>query len=473
MDVDSAGRETIETLVRTTSGAEKVLARQDVERIGSTLLGSILRPADSGYDRCRRIFNAMIDRRPAMIVRCATAGDVLHAVRFAREHDALVAVRGGGHGVAGKAVCDGGILIDLSLMKGIRVDPASRTVRAEPGVRLVEFDRETQVFGLATPTGLISNTGIAGLTLGGGLGWLNGKYGLACDNVLSVDLVTADGRFLTASATENSDLFWGIRGGSGNFGVVTSFEYRLHPVGPVLSGMIAYAYEDARAFLRTALDVAADSSDELTAKPVLLTLPDSTPAAAVNLCYCGSLERGERLVQRLRSFGTPVFDSVEPRSYVGLQSMLDAAVPLGHRHYWKSSFVKQPSPTAIEIMVDFMARKPSPMTFTYLQHAHGATVRVAPSETAFSHRTESYDFAIISQWPDAADDERNVTWTRDFFEAMRPHVEQGVYVNNLGDEGEERVRAAYGPNYDRLVALKVKYDPTNFFCLNQNIRPLP
>jgi len=461
----------IELPVSTTSGGETILAEEAVGQLRSRLRGSLLRAADAGYDECRRIFNAMIDRRPALIVRCVSAGDVLHAVRFAPEHEALVAVRGGGHGVAGKAVCNGGILIDLSLMKGIRVDPARQTARAEPGLRLAEFDRETQAFGLAMPTGLISNTGIAGLTLGGGLGWLNGRYGLACDNLVSVDLVTADGKLITASATENPDLFWGVRGGSGNFGVVTSFEYRLHPVGPVLGGMVAYPYEDARGFLRAGLDLSADGPDELTMKPVLLTLVDGTPAAAVNLCYCGSLGEGERIVQRLRSFGRPVVDSIQPMSYVGLQSMLDAAVPLGHRHYWKSSFVRRPSDEAIEIMADFMARKASPMTFAYLQHAHGATVRVKPSDTAFAHRADSYDFAIISQWLDPAADEGNVTWTRDFFEAMRPHVEHGVYVNNLGDEGDERVRAAYGPNYDRLVALKRKYDPTNFFRLNHNVKP--
>jgi FAD/FMN-containing dehydrogenase len=283
--------------------------------------------------------------------------------------------------------------------------------------------------------------------------------------------VTADGELVTASATENTDLFWGMRGGSGNFGVVTSFEYRLHPLGPVLSGMIAYPYEKARAFLRTALECSAEGPDELTMKPVLLTLADGTPAAAVNLCYCGSSDEGERVVRHLRSFGTPVVDSVQPMSYVGVQSMLDAGVPLGNRHYWKSSFVRRPGDEAIEIMVEFMARRPSPMTFSYLMHAHGATTRVKPSDTAFAHRADSYDFAIISQWSDPAADEHNVAWTRDFFEAMEPHVERGVYVNNLGEEGEARVRAAYGPNYNRLVALKRKYDSTNFFRLNQNINP--
>ncbi len=470
MEYDRGDPTVIELRVSTTSGAEKMLAEKAVEQLRSRLRGSLLRATDAGYDECRRIFNAMIDRRPALIIRCVSAGDVLHAVRFARDHEVLVAVRGGGHGVAGKAVCDGGIVIDLSLMKGIRVDPARQTARAEPGLRLAEFDRETQAFGLATPSGLISNTGIAGLTLGGGLGWLNGKYGLACDNLLSVDLVTADGELITANATENPDLFWGVRGGSGNFGVVTSFEYRLHPVGPVLAGMIAYPYGKARAFLRAALEASADAHDELTMKPVLLTFEDGTPAAAVNLCYCGSSDEGKRVVQRLRSFGQPAFDSVQPMSYVGLQSMLDAAVPLGRRHYWKSSFVRRASDEAIEIMVDFMSRKPSPMTFSYLMHAHGATVRVKPSETALAHRTDAYDFAMISQWSDPAADERNVVWTREFFEAMQAHVENGVYVNNLGDEGEDRVRAAYGPNYDRLVGLKRKYDSTNFFRLNQNIK---
>lgn len=455
----------------TVAGSEKTLSDEAVEKLRSGLRGSVLRPGDVDYDAARQIFNAMIDKRPALIVRCVSAADVLHAVQVARDTDVVVSVRGGGHGVAGKAVCDGGIMIDLSLMKGIRVDPVQRTARAEPGLRLAELDRETQAFGFATPSGIISNTGIAGLTLGGGLGWLNGKHGLACDNLLSVDVVTADGRLLTASATENPDLFWGVRGGGGNFGVVTSFEYRLHPLGPVLGGMIAHPFEKARRFLRFALDVSASAPDELTMKPVLLTLPDGTPAGAVNLCYCGRLSEGEHIVRQLRAFGAPLFDSVQPTSYVAVQSMLDGGAPPGNRHYWKSSFVRQLTDDGVEISVDFMSRKPSPMTFAYLQHAHGATIRVKPSETAFSHRADSYDFAIISQWSDPADDERNVTWTREFFDAMHAEVERGVYVNNLGDEGEERVRAAYGPNYERLVAIKAKYDPTNFFRLNQNIKP--
>ncbi len=460
-------------LAVTTTGGETILAKERVDQLGARLRGPLLRATDEGYDECRRIFNAMIDRRPALIVRCLSADDVLHAVRFARDHEALVAVRGGGHGVAGNAVCDGAILIDLSLMKGIRVDPARRIARAEPGLRLAEFDQETQVFGLAAPTGLISNTGIAGLTLGGGVGWLSGLYGLACDNLLSVDIVTADGKLVTASTTENPDLFWGVRGGSGNFGVVTSFEYRLHPVGPVLAGMIAYPYGKAKAFLQAALDVSSNGPDELTMKPVLLTLADGTRAGAANLCYCGQLAEGQRIIRRLRSLGAPLVDSVQPMPYVGVQSMLDAGVPLGNRHYWKSSFVRHPGEQALEVMVDFMARTPSPLTFSYLMRVHGAATRVRPSDTAFAHRANCYDFAIISQWPDAADDERNVAWTRAFFEAMHPHVEQSVYVNNLGEEGDDRVRAAYGPNYDRLAVLKRRYDPTNFFRLNHNVRPAP
>ena len=456
----------------TTEGAVTVLDERAVEGFKASLRGELVRPGDDGYDAGRKIFNAMIDKRPAMIVRCVGTADVINAIRFARTHDILVAVRSGGHSVAGKAVCDGGMLIDLSLMKGMRVDPTRHTAQAQPGLRLGEFDRETQVFGLATNLGIVSNTGIAGLTVGGGIGWLNGKYGLACDNLISVDIVTADGRFLTASPSENEDLFWGVRGGGGNFGIVTSFEYQLHPVGPVLGGMVLYPISMAMDVLRFYHNFASGCPDELSTAAGLLTAPDGNPVVAIVVCYSGTLDEGENVLKPLRTFGSPVADLVKPMKYLEMQSILDEGFPPGRLHYWKANFLRALSDDAIETLVKFAKAKPSPMSAVLLQQMHGAASRVGPTETAFAHRYEQYDFAIVSQWRDSADSEKNVNWTREFWDAMQPFVERSVYVNNLGEEGEERVRAAYGPNYERLVALKNKYDQTNFFRLNQNIKPL-
>jgi len=442
-----------------------------IQELKKRLRGELLRPGEADYDEARKVFNAMIDKRPAMIARCAGAGDALHAVNFAREQSLLVSVCGGGHSVAGTAVCDDGMMINLSPMKGMRVDPARRTARAQPGLKLGEFDRETQAFGLATPLGIVTDTGIAGLTLGGGIGWLNGKYGLACDNLLSADVITADGRFLTASVTENDDLFWGLRGGSGNFGVVTSFEYQLHPVGPVLGGMVLHPLDKAKEVFRFFHEFSAGCPDELSTVAAVLTAPDGSPAVAIAVCYCGSLDEGEKALSPLRSFGSPVADLIRPMPHLAIQSMLDDSFPPEHQLYWKSSFIRDLNDEAAQIIVDFMARKPAPLTLCYLQQIHGVASRVSPAETAFSHRGDHYDFAIISTWPDPAANEKNIAWTREFFEALQPHLEEGVYVNNLGEEGEDRVRAAYGPNYERLVALKNKYDPTNFFSLNQNIKP--
>ena len=459
----------IDVRVTTISGA--IVDETAIQSFRANLRGELLRPNDDSYEATRKVFNRMIDKRPTLIARCAGAADVIKAINFARSNNLLVAVRGGGHSVAGKSVCDGGLLIDLSLMKGLRVDPVRRTARAEPGLRLGEFDRETGAFDLATTLGIVSTTGIAGLTLGGGLGWLNGKYGLACDNLLSADVVTANGQFLTASASENSDLFWGLRGGGGNFGVVTSFEYRLHPVDTVLGGMALYAFDKAKDVLRFYLDLSAGCPDELSTAIALLTSPDGSPVVAFVVCYCGPMGDGEQVLQPVRSFGPPLMDEIKPMLYAAHQSIIDGAFPHGRQHYWKSGFASGLSAEGIEIMVHFMARKPSPLTVCYLQQLHGAAARVSPTETAFPHRADQFDFAIQSQWEDSSAGEQNVAWTKAFFETMQPHLEKAVYVNNLGEEGDERVRAAYGPNYDRLAALKNKYDTTNFFRLNQNIKP--
>jgi FAD/FMN-containing dehydrogenase len=442
-----------------------------IQALKTTLRGQLLRPEDSEYDGARRVFNAMIDRRPALIARCAGAADVIACVRFAREHNLPLSVRGGGHSIAGTAVCDAGLVIDLSGMKTVRVDPVRRTARADPGVLLGDFDRETQAFGLATTLGTFSITGLAGLTLGGGLGWLMGKHGLACDNLLSVDLVTADGRLLTASSQENTDLFWGVRGGSGNFGVVTSFEYQLHSLGPVLAGLVAYPISEAPQVLRFAREYAATCPDELGLMSAMLTLPDGNTVVGVAGCYSGDLDAGEKVLRPLRSFGSPAADHFHPMQYTEVQKMLDWWAPPGHQHYWKSSFMREMDDDALDVMADFAMRKPAPACGAGLEFMHGAMQRVAPDATAFAHRSARYNFLMLGQWDTPAQNETCMRWVREFWDAMRPFLDAGVYVNYLSEgEGEERVRGAYGANYDRLVQLKNKYDPTNLFRINQNIR---
>ena len=445
-----------------------------VQDFKASLRGELLRPGDEGYNMARRVFNGMINKHPALIVRCAGASDVIQGVNFARDHDLPISVKGGGHGIAGNAVCEGGLMLDLSTMKGIRVDPGQRTADAQAGLLLSEFDHETQAFGLATTLGVVSVTGISGLTLGGGLGWLNGKYGLACDNVLSADVVTADGRTLTASATENEDLYWGVRGGSGNFGVVTSFKYRLHPVGPVLGGGVTYPWAKAREALRFYHEFASTCPDELSTIGSLGTGPDGNPAVSIGVCYCGPIENGEDVLRPLRQFGPPLADNIQPMPYRALQSASDAGFPPGQQHYWKGSSLTDLSDEAIEVLLHFVeedSKKAKPTTGVGLQQLHGGASRVDPTSTAYPHREPHYDFLLLSTWGDPANSDENISWTRRFFEAMQPFLERDVYVNNLGEEGEDRVKAAYGVNYERLVALKNKYDPTNFFRMNQNIEP--
>jgi FAD/FMN-containing dehydrogenase len=442
-----------------------------IKELGGSVRGEVLRPTDAGYESGRKVFNAMIDQHPDAIVRCAGAPDVAACVDFARAHGLPVSVRGGGHSVAGKAVSDGALMIDLSGLKRIEVGPARRTARAEPGLRLEEVDRATQASGLATPLGIVSGTGIAGLTLGGGLGWLNGKHGLACDNVVSFAVVTADGWQRTASATEHADLFWALRGGGGNFGVVTSFEYDLHPVGPVLAGMVLYPLAKAKGVLRAYHELASGCPDELSTAAILLTTPDGVPGLAIVAAYCGALDAGARALEPLRALDSPAADTIAPMAYVDLQRMLDGAAPPGLQHYWKSSFLRHLGDAAIETLVTFAASKPSLQTAIVLQQMHGAAARVPATETAFAHRQSQYDLIVLSMWPDPAAAETNIRWTRELHEAMWPLLEPGVYVNNLGEEGRERVQAAYGANYERLAAIKARYDPTNFFRLNHNIEP--
>ena len=444
-----------------------------VSALRGSLRGSLLQPGHAGYDAARKIDNAMIDRHPALIARCAGTADVLNAVRFARERDVVVSVRAGGHNVAGNAICDDGLVIDVSPMKGIRVDPAKRTVQAQAGATWGDLDAETQAFGLATTGGVISTTGIAGLTLGGGVGWLNGRFGLACDNLIAADVVTADGRLLHASEQENADLFWGLRGGGGNFGIATSLEYRLHPVGPiVVSGPVFHPAARAREVLRFYREFSANEPDELTTYAGLLTGPDGTPLVGIVPCYSGEPEQGEKMVERLRQFGPPAVDMIGRMPYTAVQRMFNDAFPPGRYNYWKSSLTPEISDDLIEVLVEHMARVPSPHTAVMLEHYHGAYSRKAPTATAYSHRRPTYDVVIIGNWTDPADNARNTEWVRGLFAAVQPEVSKAVYVNFLdGDEGADRVRAAYGENYDRLVALKRTYDPTNFFRMNQNVRP--
>ncbi len=436
----------------------------------SGLRGRLLRSPDVGYEQARSVFNAMIDRRPLAIVQCADVSDVARGVEAARGHGVPLCVRAGGHNVAGTAVREGALMLDLSRMKGIDVDPVRGTVRAEPGLTLGEFDRANHAVGVASPMGVVSMTGIAGLTLGGGLGWLNGRYGLACDNLVSADVVTADGRLLTASAGEHSDLFWGLRGGGGNFGVVTSFEYRVHPVVRVLAGGLVFPWSAAPSVLRFYDQFVKAAPDELSTAASLSVAESGELMLSLAVCYCGVIEEGERILQPLRSFGPPLMDGVQPIDYPTWQSSPDGGFPDGRLHYWKSGLLHEITDEAIEILMSFVSRMPSTVSGVGLQQMHGAASRVAPSATAFAHRAEQYDLLILSQWDDPADTEENVDWTRSLFEAIRPHL-TGVYVNNLGDEGPERVQAAYGQNYSQLAAVKQAYDPTNLFRGNQNIAP--
>jgi FAD/FMN-containing dehydrogenase len=462
----------VDLRVTTLTGGETALPAAAVEEFKKSLRGQLIAPGDDGYEGVRKIHNGMIDRHPALIVRCAGVADVITAVHFARDHHLLVAVRGGGHGVPGFAVCDGGLMVDLSGMQSVRVDPARQTARAEGGVTWGAFDHETQAFGLATPGGVARPTGIAGLTLGGGHGFLMRSYGLACDNLLAVDLVTADGRFLSASASEHADLFWGMRGGGGNFGIATSFEYRLYPVGQMLAGLLLYPMAKAKELLRLYRDLTSTAPDALGSIAALATLPEGTPAAGIIVAYHGRIEEGERLLRPLRAFGPPLADQVDSMPYIALQSIAENFNPPGLRNYWKSDYLANLSDDAITMLVDRFATVPAPHTHIVMEHLGGAVRRVGQDETAVSYREAHYNAIIVGVWADPAVDEPNIRWVRELWEALQPFSSGGVYVNYLGEEGADRVRAAYGPaKYERLVGLKNTYDPTNLFRLNQNIKP--
>jgi FAD/FMN-containing dehydrogenase len=455
----------------------------DFERLAESFRGELLLPSSPGYDAARRIWNGAIDRHPGCIACCTGVADAVAAVRFARERDLLVAVRSGGHGVAGHAVCDGGLVIDLSPMKGVRVDPQARTARVQAGVLWGELDRETQLHGLATVGGIVTHTGIAGLTLGGGLGWLMRKYGATVDSLLSVDVVTADGNLVTASADENPDLFWCVRGGGGNFGIVTSFEYRLHGLGPiVLAGPVFYSLEDGRAVLRFYREFADGAPDELTTifelsmaqpLPFLPAEVHGKPIVMVGACYAGPPQEGLEVVRPLKEFGDPIADLLEPKPYLALQSMFDPFVPHGWHRYWKSVELPRLTDDAIDTLVEQASAQTSPKSYCIVFQLGGMLSRVGRDETAFTQRDAAYNVNINAVWtPEDPDAERHIQWARDYFAAMQPHARDRVYLNFLGDEGPHRVRQAYGSaTYDRLAELKATYDPDNFFRLNQNIHP--
>ncbi len=447
-------------------GSEVAMLRQAVR-------GEVVAPGDVAYDQARRVWNGMIDRRPGAVVYCAGSDDVVAAVRFARSRSLLVAVRAGGHNIGGASVCDGGLVIDLSRMKQIEVDPIKRTARAQAGLNLGEFDAATQAHGLATTMGVNADTGIAGLTLGGGFGKLGRKYGLSCDNLISAEIVTAEGDLLHTSATEHADLFWAIRGGGGNFGIVTAFKYRLFPVGPtLLAGSILYSLGRARDAMRFYQAFASSAPDELSLDAALATSPSGERVFSVSACYIGPIEEAVQILEPLRTYGTPIQDQIAPRAYVEIQSAGDAIFPRGRRYYWKAQFLRELSDPAIDVLLDSYASAPSG-SLLVLQHVGGAIARVPVTDTPYVNRDALYDCFPISIWDEPAEDVLHIRWARELWDAMRPFSTGGVYANNLGEEGTERVEAAYGENYPRLLALKNKYDPTNFFRLNQNIKRTP
>jgi FAD/FMN-containing dehydrogenase len=435
--------------------------------------GKLLTPDMDQWETARRIWNGMIDRRPAVIARCLSASDVRSAVKLGSTEGLGVSIRGGGHGVAGTAVCDGGLMIDLSPMKDIQVDSAAREAIASPGVLWGEFDRATQAYGLATTGGQVSHTGIAGLTLGGGLGYLMGKFGAVCDNLLSVDIVTADGELLTASPEQNADLFWAVRGAGANFGVVTQFRYRLHPVAEVLAGMLLHPRNRTAELIAFLTEFLKGSPDELYTTIGFLNSPDGVPLVGIIPVYAGPLADGERLLAPLRKFGPPVADFIQAMPYTALQSMLDNAVPIGDRYYWKSNFVKDLSPALANVLTEGASAMPSPFSMILLFEIKGEIRRVPKDAMAFDHRDANFELSIIARWTDPDADEVNIRWARDVWTAAQPHVSSAVYLNHMtGEEGPERVRAAYGAaKYAKLSALKARFDPANLFKLNHNILP--
>jgi len=459
-----------------------LLQESMIDELKPRFQGDLLLPGDEDYDEVRKVWNAMIDRRPGMIARCVSPEDVVQAVSFSREHNLLVSVRGGGHNIAGNCICDDGLMIDLSLMKDIRVDPDARTATVEPGCTLADFDAAAQVHGLATPLGINSTTGVAGLTLGGGFGWLSRKYGLTVDNLRSVDVVMADGMRMHASETENDDLFWGLRGGGGNFGIATSFEFQLHPVGPdLLSGLIVFPFDQAKSVLTRFARFTEAMPDELNVwmvtrkAPPLPFLPvevHGKEVVVLALCYAGDPAEGERLIEPLRSFGNAHGEQIGVQPYIAWQQVFDPLLTRGARNYWKSHNFRTLSDGAIDVIIEYAAKLPSPQCEIFIGTLGGQTTRVAPDAMAYSSRDARYVMNVHGRWDSAADDDRGISWAREFFARSKPFASAGAYVNFLTQEESERIAFAYGSTYERLVELKKRYDPTNHFRMNQNIKPV-
>ena len=453
-----------------------------IEAFAARLRGRVLIATDAAYDEARTIWNGMIDRRPGLIVQCAGAADVVNAVRFAAENRLLVAVRGGGHNIAGNAVCDGGMVIDLTPMKSVRVDATTKTAWVEPGATLADLDVETQAFRLALPTGINSTTGIAGLTLGGGFGWITRKFGLTIDNLLSADVVTANGELVRASPTEHRDLFWAIRGGGGNFGVVTAFEFRLHELGPeVLSGLVIHPFAEAGSVLQQYRQALENAPDELTCWVVMRQAPPlpfipaewhGKEVVVLAMCYCGDLEAGEKAMAGLRAIGNPIADVVSPHPFVGWQQAFDPLLAPGARNYWKSHDFMELSDQAIGILTESIRQLPGPECEVFIAHVGGAAGRVAAEETAFPQRNSHFVMNVHGRWRDAAMDQACIDWARHLFEAAKPYAAGTAYVNFMPEDEMDRVEAAYGANYGRLVEVKRHYDPLNLFRMNQNVRPI-
>jgi FAD/FMN-containing dehydrogenase len=459
----------------------KVIDGREIARLGQALTGLVLAPGDAGYDEARRVWNAMVDRRPALIARCQNAGDVQQVVAFARRHGLLLSIRGGGHNIGGSALAEGGVTIDLGGMRAVTVDARTRTVRVEGGATLADLDAATQAHGLATPVGINSTTGIAGLTLGGGFGWLSRKLGMTVDNLIAAEVVTADGELVSASETENPNLFWALRGGGGNFGVVTSFELRLHPVGPeVLCGFVVYPAEQGLSVLRRYREVAARLGDETSAWIILRKAPPLPflPAevhghdvVVLAFLHAGDVATGRQWIEPLRGLGTPVGGHVDVSPFSGWQQAFDPLLAAGARNYWKSHNLDELGDGLLEVLLRHSRQAPSPHCEILLAQVGGAMARVAPDATAYAHRGASHILNVHGRWESAADDSRVMAWARDLYRDAAPFATGGVYVNFLTADEADRVRAAYGPNFERLAAAKRLYDPENLFSVNQNIRP--
>lgn len=457
-----------------------IIEESQVQAFQASLRGQLIRPGDVTYDQARRVYNGMIDKHPAFIVRCANVADVIRSVNFARDNRMTLAIRGGGHNGPGLGVCDDGLVIDLSSMKGVRVDPVAKSVRAEGGCTWGDVDHATHVFGLATPSGIFSSTGVGGLTLGGGLGHLARTCGLTIDNLLAVDMVLADGRFVTASADENPDLFWAVRGGGGNFGVVTSFLFRLHPIGTVYAGPMLWHLDRAAEAMRLYRDYILTAPEEMNGWFAFLTVPPAPPfpedlwlkkMCGVVWCYTGSMDKAEEVFAPIRRFGPPALDFVGPMPHPALQSMFDPLYPPGLQWYWRADWVKELNEAAIAEHVQYGSQLPNPYSTMHLYPINGAPHRVGQNDTAFSYRDANWGMVIVGIDPDPANNETIIGWTKAYWEALHPYSAGGAYINMIMDEGQERVKAAYRDNYARLVEVKNKYDPTNLFHVNQNIKP--